>query len=140
MLDELLATDGVLEESRLRGRVGFMALHGGLETATYEIASEAAEASGASLYAVRQPWSLYWHVPSIQFDPSHSPALTDFLGHVGIVFSVHGFGRPGLESALLLGGSHRPLARRLGQALSARGFDAIDEIHLAWRNQQSSRY
>ena len=79
MLDELLATDGVLEESVLRGRVGFMALHAGLETATYEIASEAAEASGASFYAVRQPWSLYWHVPSIQFDPSLSPALSAFL-------------------------------------------------------------
>ncbi len=128
VLDDLLATEGVREETRLEGRIGFMALHAGLETATYEIASEAAQAAGASFYAVRQPWSLYWHVPSIQFDPVHSGALTGFLEHVGAVISVHGFGRPGLESALLLGGRHRALARRVGRALSAEGYHVVDDL------------
>lgn len=128
MLDELLATEGVVEESRLRGRVGFMALHAGLETGTYEIAVGAAGASGSSLYTVRQPWSLYWHVPSIRFDPTHSKALTSFLMHIGVALSIHGFGRPGLESALLLGGSNRSLAGRLAAALRARGHEAIDDL------------
>ena len=128
MLDELLATEGVVEESHLRGRVGFMALLAGLETGTYEIAVEAAGGSGASLYSVRQPWSLYWHVPSTRFDPTQSPALTSFLTHIGVALSIHGFGRPGLEEALLLGGSNRSLAGRLASALQARGFDAIDDL------------
>ena len=128
MLDELLAADGVTEVHRLEGRVGFMALHGGLETATYEIATSAAAASRSSLYSVNQPWSMYWHVPSTQFDPSHSSVLTSFLDHVNIVFSLHGFGRPGMESWVLLGGSNRGLAARLGDALRSHGFEAIDEL------------
>lgn len=128
MLDQLLATDGVTEISRLDGAVGFMALHGGLETATYAIADRASADSGASLYTVRQPWSMYWHVPSVQFDPKHSTALTDFLNHVDLVFSVHGFGRPGMESSVLCGGGNRPLAGRVADALRRAGFDAIDDI------------
>ena len=130
MLDELLAADGVRETCRLEGEAGFMALHGGLETATFEIASAAAMASGSSLYSVRQPWSLYWHVPSIQFDPAHSPALRAFLGHVGLVFSRHGFGRPGLEKSVLLGGCNRALAGGLAEALRGDGFDVVDTLDL----------
>ena len=129
MLDELLAAEGVEEVVRLEGSVGFMALHGGLETATCEIAEQAATASGASLYSVQQPWSMYWHVPSVMFDPAQSPALTSFLTHVQVVFSIHGFGRPGLEASLLCGGANRPLAGRVADSLRGAGFDAIDEMH-----------
>ena len=128
MLDELLAAEGVNEYVRLDGLVGFMALHGGLETATYEIADRAAAESGASLYSVHQPSTMFWHVPSTKFDPAQSPALVSFLSHVRVVFSVHGFGRPGLDSSLLCGGANRPMSARVAASLRSAGFDAIDEL------------
>ena len=54
---------------------GFLALHGGLEAGTAEIAQAAAVASNASIYAVVQPDDLRWHVPSHAFDPAQSDAL-----------------------------------------------------------------
>ena len=73
---ELLAHDGVEEDLELRSPFGFMAFHGGnLEEGTDLVAAAAAEQSGASLYAVRQPPALRWHIPSIEVDPDDSPAL-----------------------------------------------------------------
>ena len=121
MLDSLLAFPGVEEHSVLRSRFGVLALHGGLEAGTAEIADAAAHAAGASLYAVVQPDDLRWHVPSHYFDPSLSPGLRDFLAHVDVVISVHGFG--GLRGSderwttALLGGGNRPLAARLAGEL-----------------------
>jgi phage replication-related protein YjqB (UPF0714/DUF867 family) len=111
MLADLLAHEGVVEELALRSRVGFLALHGGsLERETDVIAREAAAASGASLYAVCQPDDLRWHVPSVRMDPAESPALASFLDHVDVVLSVHGYGRDGFFTTLLLGGGDRELA------------------------------
>ena len=54
MFAELLAHAGVREIMTLRSTFGFMAFHGGsLEKGTDDIATAAAEAAGASLYAVR---------------------------------------------------------------------------------------
>src|SRR4051812_9395471 len=73
---QLLAEPGVEEEAVLSGRFGFMAFHGGsLEVGTDQIASAAAEASGASLYVVRQPAELRWHLPSREVDPAASADL-----------------------------------------------------------------
>jgi phage replication-related protein YjqB (UPF0714/DUF867 family) len=88
----LLATVGVEERSVLRSRFGFLALHGGLEQATAELATEAAQRAGASLYAVVQPPDLRWHIPSNQMHPAASPALAGFLDHVEMVVSLHGYG------------------------------------------------
>ena len=131
MLAELLAHDGVVEVCELGSRFGIMAFHGGnLERGTDAIAAAAAERAGASLYAVLQPPDLRWHVPSVAFDPAHSPALARFLGHVEVAVSVHGYGRDGWWTRLLLGGSNRPLAAALGAALRARldGFTVVDEL------------
>ncbi len=123
MLPELLATDGVREHLDLGSTVGFLALHGGLERGTFEIAHEAARRSGASLYGVVQPADLRWHVPSSAYDPAHSAALRAFLDHVEVVVSVHGYG--GLRTSddrwttVLVGGSDRALARRLATCLRA---------------------
>jgi phage replication-related protein YjqB (UPF0714/DUF867 family) len=123
MLDQLLATPGVEERLVLRARCGFLALHGGLEQGTAEIASEAAEASGASLYAVVQPDDLRWHVPSYHYDPLHSVDLQAFIDRVDIVISVHGFG--GVRDAddrwttALLGGTNRVFAQELAAELDA---------------------
>src|SRR4029079_14325823 len=92
MLDQLLATPGVEERCGLGSAFGFLALHGGLEAGTAEIAQAAAIASNASIYAVVQPKDVRWHVPSHQFDPLQSDALVAYLEHVDVIVSVHGFG------------------------------------------------
>jgi phage replication-related protein YjqB (UPF0714/DUF867 family) len=91
VFDELLRHPGVVEESELRSPFGFLAIHGGsLERGTAEVARDAADRAGASLYAVRQPENLRWHIPSALVDPSRAPALSAFLEHVELVVSVHG--------------------------------------------------
>jgi phage replication-related protein YjqB (UPF0714/DUF867 family) len=120
MFDELLAHPGVREVSDLRSRFGFMAFHGGnLEKGTDDIAFAAAERSGASTYAIIQPPDLRWHLPSTTIDPAESPALACFLDHVEVVVTVHGYGREGLFTTLLLGGRNRRLAEHVGLHLRA---------------------
>lgn len=132
MLRDLLAHPGVVEEVRLASPVGIMALHGGIEEATSEMAIEVADATGASLYAVTQPDDLAWHIPSTRYQPEHSPALARFLGHVDSVISLHGFGRPHLKRSVLVGGAARHLAAVVAGALrnstDARVVDDLDEI------------
>ena len=132
MLAELLAHPGVEEECRIGSTFGVLAFHGGnLERGTDAIATAAADASGASLYVVRQPADLRWHVPSVQFDPAVSPALARFLDHVQVAVAVHGYGRDGMWTTLLLGGRNRPLAQALGIELRdtlGEGFTVVDDI------------
>lgn len=134
MIAELLAHDGVVETCDLRASYGFMAIHGGsLERGTAEVARAAAARSGASLYAVEQPDDLQWHIPSHRHDPAEAPHLAAFLGHVDRVVSVHGYGRDGWWTRLLVGGRDRELAGYAAEVLRLHlaGFevvDAIDEI------------
>ncbi len=134
MLADLLAHPGVRETVELRGRIGFMALHGGsLERGTAEVARRAATGSGASLYAVEQPETFQWHVPSHLYDPAVAPNLAAFLDHVDVVISVHGYGREGFWTRLLLGGANRDFAGAAAEVIRPHldGFelvDAIDEI------------
>jgi len=124
---ELLDTPGVDEVCRLRGhrldrtrRIGFMAYHGGgLEEMTEVIAQAAADRCDASYYGVHQPRGMERHVPSIEIDPAVSDSLESFLEHVGTVITVHGYGRPGMYTSLLLGGRHRELAEHVGDHLRA---------------------
>ena len=120
---DLLAHPDVEERSLLAGRLGLMAFHGGLEAGTAEIAEAAAQASGASLYLVRQPPGLRWHVPSASVNPADSSALTAWLGHVDVAIGVHGYGRIRQPRRILLGGTNRELAARLAGYLAA-GFRA----------------
>jgi phage replication-related protein YjqB (UPF0714/DUF867 family) len=136
VLEQLLATPGVQERCSLGSSFGFLALHGGLEAGTAEIAQAAASAANASIYAVVQPDDVRWHVPSHAFDPSHSDALVAFLEHVDVIVSVHGFG--GLRGADdrwitgLLGGSNRVLAARLAALLreALPGYHWIDDLEV----------
>jgi phage replication-related protein YjqB (UPF0714/DUF867 family) len=132
VLAELLAHPGVEEVCERRGRFGLMAIHGGnLERGTDVVAAAAAERAGASLYAVRQPEDLTWHVPSTRFDPAVSPSLAAFLDHVDVVVSVHGYGRVGMWTTLLVGGGNRTLGARVARALRASlgdGFTAVDDL------------
>lgn len=118
MLAELLATPGVREESVLRSRFGFMAFHGGsLEEMTDVVAAMAAERSGASYYGLLQPPDLQWHISSHKLDPGESPSMAAFLDHVDVVVTVHGYGRHGMFTSLLLGGQNRTLAEHIAPHL-----------------------
>jgi phage replication-related protein YjqB (UPF0714/DUF867 family) len=132
VLAELLAHPGVEEECQLRGTFGLLAPHGGnLEQGTDAVASQAADRAGASLYVVRQPPDLCWHVPSLAFDTEASPALAAFIDHVDVVVAVHGYGRVGMWTTLMLGGRNRALAAQLGVRLRARlgeGFTVVDDL------------
>jgi phage replication-related protein YjqB (UPF0714/DUF867 family) len=138
-LRALLREPGVEEVLSLRGPVGFLALHGGgQDRVTDEIALAAADRAGASLYAVVQPPTLRWHIPSYRYDPAESSRLARFLDHVCLAISVHGYGvdslrmdwrPPGFEStrlgqfhareALLIGGRNRERASSLASRLRA---------------------
>ncbi len=122
---ELLALPGVEERVVLSGRVGFLAFHGGLEGGTEIIASAAAAASGASYYAIVQPPSVRWHLPSHVVGAGASPALTAFLAHVDLAVAVHGYGRLDRPRELLLGGRSRALASHLGDSLRRRLPDCV---------------
>lgn len=134
MLTELLAHDGVAEHCELAGPVGFLALHGGLEAGTYELAREAAGRTDGSLYAVVQPGDLRWHVPSNRYALDQSDALAAFCAHVDIAVSLHGYG--GLRGSderwltIIVGGGSRPHATSLAARLRDRlgGYTILDDL------------
>src|SRR4051812_40841374 len=108
-----------------------MAIHGGsLERGTAEVARRAAARTGASLYAVEQPDGLQWHVPSHLYDPAASPSLFAFLNHVDAVVSVHGYGRDGFWTTVLVGGADRQFARTAARRMRPHldGFEVIDDV------------
>ena len=128
----LLAHPGVEEVCELGSRFGLMAFHGGnLERTTDVIAREAAERTGASLYAVIQPAPLREHVPSITIRPEHSERLREFFDHVHTVIAVHGYGRETQFWNVLLGGRNRPLASHLAGHLRASlppAYGVVDDL------------
>jgi phage replication-related protein YjqB (UPF0714/DUF867 family) len=127
---ELLQAPGVIEESEHRSAVGFLALHGGLEEATAEIAWTAADRSGASWYSVVQPDAMRAHVPSHRMGPETSPVLAGFLDHCDVVVSLHGFGQANLWTSVLVGGAERPLAVELATTLRAAlpVYEILDDL------------
>jgi phage replication-related protein YjqB (UPF0714/DUF867 family) len=121
MFDELLRHPGVEEIVELRSPFGFMAFHGGsLEEVTDVVATMAADRAGASLYAVLQPPDLRWHIPSTMVVPESSAGLAEFLDHVDVVVAVHGYGREGMWTSVLLGGGNRALAEHVAACLRPR--------------------
>lgn len=131
MFEELLAHPGVREECELRSRFGFMAFHGGaLEEVTDVVAREAARLCDASYYGVLQPRELQWHIPSHHVRRESSPTLASFLDHVDTVITVHGYGRQGYFTTLLLGGRNRRLAAHVGRHLrdALPAYTVIDDI------------
>jgi phage replication-related protein YjqB (UPF0714/DUF867 family) len=131
MFAELLASPGVVEHVELRSSFGVMAFHGGsLERRTDEIARRVADAADASLYAVALPEDLRWHVPSKYVDPAVSPALAGFVDHVDIAIAVHGYGRDGWWTSILLGGGNRSLAAHVGAHVGAAlpDYDVVDDL------------
>lgn len=119
---KLLATPGVVEHCELRDdELGFLAIHGGLEAMTWEIARAAADARGASFYSVAQPDDLRWHIPSHHYVRDASARLDAFSDHVEVAISLHGYGgvRDSDErwTTVLLGGSNRAAATAIAERL-----------------------
>lgn len=128
-LSALLSEPGVTESSQLRSRFGFLAIHGGgLEEMTDVIAERAAEAAGASVYVVRHPDHYPHHLASALFDPAESPLLAEFLDHVDVAVSLHGYGRDGRSTQLLAGGRNRALAAHLTQHIRLAGYQLITDL------------
>ncbi len=132
---QILSAPGVRELCELRpgtaGRIGFMAYHGGnLELHTDVVAEAAAARSGASYYAVVQPAPMREHLSSIKVRPAESATLAGFIAHVEIVVTIHGFGRRGMFSSLLLGGSNREFAEHIGTALRGTlpAYDVVTDL------------
>jgi phage replication-related protein YjqB (UPF0714/DUF867 family) len=128
---ELLGHPGVEEQVELRSTFGFLAFHGGsLEEGTDQIAARAAVEAGASLYAVRQPPELRWHLPSRLVRPEESAALASFVAHVDAAVAIHGYGRAGRWTTVLVGGRNRPLAGHVAGHLRAAlpGYEVVDDL------------
>jgi len=142
VLREFLNRSEVTELCELRGRFGIMAYHGGnLERTTDAIAAEVARRTESSFYGVLQDAPHRNHIASTAFVPEHSAALAEFLDHVEIVITVHGYGRRRLWRHVLLGGRNRELARHVASHLR-RGLptryhvlDDLDSIPRELRGQ-----
>jgi phage replication-related protein YjqB (UPF0714/DUF867 family) len=112
-----------------------MALHGGSQDrGTHEIASRAAERSGASYYGIVQPGDLRIHLTSRRHDPDHSDRLGTFLRHVRIAISIHGFGREGFYLGVDPVGSL--VIEPYGPALLGRQSGPLRGIILGGRNPE----
>ncbi|TFV61155.1 replication protein [Mycobacterium sp. PS03-16] len=128
-LTELLADPAIDEDSLLRSRFGFLAIHGGgLEQMTDVIAERAAEAAGASLYVVRHPDRYPHHLPSARYRAEESEHLAAFLSHVDVAVSLHGYGRIGRSTDLLAGGGNRRLAAHLAEHVDVPGYRVVTDL------------
>jgi phage replication-related protein YjqB (UPF0714/DUF867 family) len=128
-LSQLLAEPGVAEVSRLRSRFGFLAIHGGgLEQMTDVIAERAAEAADASVYLLRHPDKYPHHLSSARYDPEESPRLAEFLDHIDVAVSLHGYGRIGRSTQLLAGGRNRELAAHLDRHIRLPGYQVVTDL------------
>jgi phage replication-related protein YjqB (UPF0714/DUF867 family) len=129
-LSELLAHPGVVENSTLRSRFGFLAIHGGgLEQMTEVIAERAADATGASVYVLRHPDHYPHHLPSALYRAQESERLAEFLDHVDVAVSLHGYGRLGRSTQLLAGGRNRALAEHLARHVVVPGYQVITDLN-----------
>jgi phage replication-related protein YjqB (UPF0714/DUF867 family) len=128
-LSELLSDPGVLEESTLRSRFGFLAIHGGgLEQMTDVIAERAAQAADASVYLLRHPDHYPHHLSSARFRAEESARLAAFLDHVDVAVSLHGYGRIGRSTHLLAGGRNRTLATHLASHVVVPGYQVVTDL------------
>lgn len=128
-LSELLSTPGVVEQSTLRSRFGFLAIHGGgLEQMTDVIAERAADAAGASLYVIRHPDRYPHHLSSAMYRAQESERLDEFLDHIDVAVSLHGYGRIGRSTQLLAGGRNRILADHLAHHVAVPGYQVITDL------------
>jgi phage replication-related protein YjqB (UPF0714/DUF867 family) len=122
---DLVVRPDVTETAIVGNDIGVLAYHAGLEAGTWEVAADVADRSGCSLYALRQPPDLRWHVPSASVDPVAAPGLARVLDHVRLALSVHGYGRRSRPWEILLGGQNRTVAGEVAAALREGVADVV---------------
>jgi len=106
-----------------------MAIHGGgLEQMTDVIAERAADAADASLYMIRHPDHYPHHLSSALYRATESERLAEFLEHVEVAVSLHGYGRIGRSTQLLAGGRNRALAKHLARHVSVPGYQVVTDV------------
>jgi len=92
------------------------------------IAERAADAAGASVYLVRHPDRYPHHLSSARFHADQSPRLAQFLDHVDVAVSLHGYGRLGRGAQLLAGGRNRELADHLARHIEVPGYQVVTDL------------
>jgi phage replication-related protein YjqB (UPF0714/DUF867 family) len=80
------------------------------------------------VYLLRHPAHYPHHLASALYDPDESPRLAEFLEHVDVAVSLHGYGRIGRGTQLLAGGRNRALAAHLARHIRLTGYQVVTEI------------
>jgi phage replication-related protein YjqB (UPF0714/DUF867 family) len=80
------------------------------------------------MYVVRHPDNYAHHLSSVLYDPGESPRLAEFLDHVRVAVSLHGYGRLGRSTHLLAGGRHRALAEHLARHIDIPGYQVVTTL------------
>ncbi|MFI5684053.1 poly-gamma-glutamate hydrolase family protein [Streptomyces sp. NPDC051636] len=130
---EHLQIEGVpLVATLVRGSgIGLLALHGGNEGGTAELADIVAGRCGATSLVFTQPGTRRpVHIPSPRMAVDHCALLGEFLSGVSLTVSLHGHMRPQAARTVFLGGGNRDAALVLAQELStfAPGFRAVTDL------------
>ncbi|MFG2814714.1 poly-gamma-glutamate hydrolase family protein [Streptomyces sp. NPDC048410] len=125
---ERVTIEGVdfLTTLHLAGPIGLLALHGGVEGGTAELAAEVATRTGATLLTFTQPEGPPTHIPSTRMTPC--TPLTTFLSHTTLTISLHGHNRRSTPRTIYVGGSNRPAARILATALTDSPYTPITTL------------
>ena len=66
---------------------------------------------------VRHPENYPHHLPSARYRAEESERLAEFLDHVDVAVSLHGYGRMGRSTQLLAGGRNRAFAAHLAPGI-----------------------
>ncbi len=81
------------------------------------------------MYAVHHPDGYPHHLPSARYLASESSRLAEFLSHVDVVISLHGYGRIGRSTHLLAGSGNRALAEHLARCVELPGYRMLTDLH-----------
>ena len=92
------------------------------------IAERAADAAGASVYLLRHPADYPHHLPSRLYVAEESERLAEFLEHVEVIVSLHGYGRLGRSTQLLAGGGNRALAEHVAAHFDVAGYTVVTDL------------
>jgi phage replication-related protein YjqB (UPF0714/DUF867 family) len=77
---------------------------------------------------VRHPDHYPHHLSSARYCAAESERLAEFLGHVDVAVSLHGYGRIGRSTQLLAGGRNRALAKHLARQVEVPGYQVVTDI------------
>ncbi len=80
------------------------------------------------MYLVRHPPDYPHHLSSTRYAAAESRRLAEFLDHVEVVVSLHGYGRMGRSTQLLAGGRNRDLAAHLANWIEVPGYQVIADL------------